>query len=259
VATPPILLSINDGIASVTLNRPDKRNALNRETLTAFIDALDRVAAGGDVRVTVLRGAGTSFCAGMDLGEMLAMREEHGWFDYELLPELLHRVAALRHPTVAVVQGTAIAGGCELALHCDVRLGTADAQFAMPLARLGMVAPAYAIKRLIETVGVSAARDLLLTGDVVNGERALELGLLTRLESKDRLAETTSRLVNKIASCAPLSVREMKRAIGELSAELPHAIETALNARRLEISRSEDLREGLRAFVERRRPRFKGV
>ena len=255
----PVLLAIADGVATVTLNRPDKRNALTRKTLQALLQTFDEIKGTAGVRVTIIRGHGDAFCAGMDLGEMLAMRTERGWFDYELLPEVLERVALLDHPTIAVVQGIAIAGGCELALHCDIRLGTPDAKFAMPLARLGMVAPAYAIRRLIDSVGRSAARDLLLSADVVDADYALRVGLLTRLVPRDECEAAVVRLAAQIASLAPLALREMKRAIAQLSSEVSPDLVAELDRHRLEVSRSDDLKEGLSAFRDRRGPVFRGA
>lgn len=255
----PALCSVENGIATVTLNRPDKRNALTRELLEALLQTFDEVESDPSVRVTIIRGGGDAFCAGMDLAEILTMRDARGWFDYELLPNVLERVAAVRHPTIAVVTGAAIAGGCELALHCDIRIGTPDARFAMPLARLGMVAPAYAIRRLIDSVGVSATRDLLLSADVVDAEYALRVGLLGRLVGPGEIAEAVDRLARQIASLAPLALCEMKRAIRDLSPDVSSERTASLDCARLDVSRSDDLREGLSAFLERRRPMFRGV
>ena len=253
-----VLCSITDGVATVVLNRPDKRNALTRELLQSLLTAFDTIEAKPDVRVTVVQGNGDAFCAGMDLAGILAMRDERGWFDYELLPEALHRLASLPHPTIAFVNGPAIAGGCELALHCDIRIGTPNAKFGMPLARLGMVAPAYAIKRLMASIGMAAARDLLLSADIVNAEHALRLGLLTRLTKAEEAGGAVSRLATQISGLAPLALREMKRAIAQLSSNPSPAAEAELDRIRLDVSRSADLREGLSAFLGRRQPIFRG-
>jgi enoyl-CoA hydratase/carnithine racemase len=157
------------------------------------------------------------------------------------------------------VQGPAFAGGCELALHCDIRIGTPDARFAMPLARLGLVAPSYAIKRLIETAGLSATRDLLLTADVIDGVAAVRTGLLTRLVSPDELDGSVDNLARQVAECAPLSLREMKRAIARMTSAIEPQVLSDLDAARIGISRSADMREGLQSFLERRKPVFRGV
>jgi enoyl-CoA hydratase len=146
-----------------------------------------------------------------------------------------------------------------LALHCDIRVGTPDAKFAMPLARLGMVAPAYAIRRLIDSVGVSAARDLLLSADLIDADHALRIGLLTRLAQRDEAEDVVSRLAVQIARLAPLALREMKSAIARISANVAPALAAELDQTRLEVSRSADLKEGLHAFLDRRRPVFRGL
>jgi enoyl-CoA hydratase/carnithine racemase len=255
----PVFLTVSGAIATITLNRPEKRNALTQSVLEQLLALLEKADADERVRVVVLRGRGNAFCGGMDLGEMLAVREARGWFDYELLREVLERVANQRNPTIASVQGPAFAGGCELALHCDIRVGTPDARFAMPLARLGLVAPTYAIKRLIETAGLSATRDLLLSADVIDGAAALRVGLLTRLVPAGELDGAVDALARRIADCAPLSLREMKRAIARLTSPLDPQVLADLDAARIEISRSADMREGLQSFLDRRSPLFRGV
>jgi enoyl-CoA hydratase/carnithine racemase len=254
-----VLLDISGAIATITLNRPEKRNALTHSVLEQLLATLETTDSDDSVRVIVLKGMGKAFCGGMDLGEMLAVREARGWFDFELLHDVLERVANQRNPTIAAVQGPAFAGGCELALHCDIRIGTPDARFAMPLARLGLVAPSYAIKRLIETAGLSATRDLLLTADVIDGVAAVRTGLLTRLVSPDELDGSVDNLARQVAECAPLSLREMKRAIARMTSAIEPQVLSDLDAARIGISRSADMREGLQSFLERRKPVFRGV
>ena len=258
IEDPPVQLTISAGAGTVVLNRPDKRNALARSVLQGLLAALEELDRDETVRVVVLKGAGKAFCAGMDLEEMLADRDERGFFDYALLPDVLERLAAHRNPTIAVVQGPAFAGGCELALHCDIRIGTPEARFAMPLARLGLVAPAYALKRLIETVGVSAARDLLLTADVVDASTALRIGILNRLTTADELGEHVTSLVRRIVECSPTALREMKRALTHMTSRLEPELLAELDAARIEIARTSDMREGVRAFLDRRPPVFRG-
>jgi enoyl-CoA hydratase/carnithine racemase len=255
----PVRIAVQDGIATILMDRPERRNALSAALLDALLAALEAIRARHDVRVLVLRGAGSAFCGGMDLREMLAVRDEQGWFDYDRLPRVFEHLADYPNPTIAVVQGSAFAGGCELALHCDIRIGSPLARFAMPLARLGLVAPAYAIQRLVLTTGAAVARDMLLTGDVIEGRRALDLGLLTRLEPEDTLAQRADEVARRIAESAPLSLRAMKAAIARVTARLDGSVVAELDAARLQVSRSEDMREGLSAFLERRTPQFAGV
>jgi enoyl-CoA hydratase len=254
-----VLVEVSDGIGRLTLNRPDKRNALTLPMLKRMLVALDQFDNDSSVRVVWLKANGTSFCSGMDLAQMQAAREAQGSFEYELLPEVFERIATQRNPTVATVHGAAVAGGCELALHCDVRLGSPETRFAMPLARLGLVLPVAAAERLVNIVGLSAARDMLFTGEAVDGVRAERLGMLSRLEPPESLMERSLELVRRIAQNAPLSLRTMKRMLDQLSPALTAEERAPLEAERLRVSTSEDMREGLRAFFERRPAVFRGV
>jgi enoyl-CoA hydratase/carnithine racemase len=253
-----VLVEVVGATATITLNRPDKRNALTQSVLERLLTVLTTVEADDRIRVLVLRGNGPAFCGGMDLAEMLAIREARRWFDYELLHEVLERLASHRNPTIAVVHGAAFAGGCELALHCDIRIGTRNARFAMPLARLGLVAPAYAIQRLIETTGVTIARDLLLTARILDGVAAAHAGLLTRLAPDDELESAVRALTQQIAECAPLSLREMKRALARMAQGIDPETLADLDAARIQISKSTDMVEGLQSFLHRRLPVFRG-
>jgi enoyl-CoA hydratase/carnithine racemase len=240
------------------MHRPDRRNALNATMIQEILDALDQFETDDAVRVVVVRGGGDAFCAGVDLAELRAVRETTGTFEFGRLPDLFGRLRDYPKPTVAVVHGAAIAGGCELALHCDIRLGSAAARFAMPLAKLGLVIPAYAAERLVQTVGLSAAREMLITGEAVDGVHAAHIGLLARVYDADQLEAAVEKTVASIAQNAPLSLRAMKRIINQLAARLDADARAALDAERHDVSRSEDLREGLNAFFERRAPVFRG-
>ena len=146
-----ILTQVADGIATVTMNRPEKRNAMNGAMLTGLRAAFDDLETRRDVRVVVVRGAGPAFCAGMDLKEM---ESRGGARDPEGdVVAVLQRVERSRHPTIALVHGDAIAGGCELALHCDLRVMADTARIGMPLARIGMIVPFVLGQKLVEIIG----------------------------------------------------------------------------------------------------------
>jgi enoyl-CoA hydratase len=245
-------------IATITLNRPAKRNALTRAMLERLVEEFDRLDAEPDLRVVILRAAGESFCAGVDLSEMLRDRESQGDVDHGLLEQVFGRLEGHRNPIIAQVQGPALAGGCELALHCDIRVASPAAAFGMPLARIGIVVPFVLGLRLADLAGISVATDLLLSGESVDGTRALQCGLISRLEVAEQLPACTRRLAERIAANAPLAVREMKRVVKRsVSRQGVHSED--LDQARLAVSQSEDVREGLRAFLERRSPVFKGA
>lgn len=255
----PVLVSSGGGVGRIVFNRPDKRNALTDAMMGSIIEALDRFNQDDAVRVVVLSGNGPAFCSGVDLADMQAVREQRGSFDYDRLPELFRRLAAHRNPTVAAVHGAAVAGGCALSLFCDIRIGTPGATFIMPLARLGLVLPTAPAERLVAVAGTVVASDMLLTAAPMAGARAAAAGLLTRLVDSDRLEPETEALVQQIANHAPLSLRAMKAMLTALGPAFRPGDAERFEAERIAISRSQDMREGLEAFFQRRPPTFTGA
>ena len=255
---PLVRLGIADHIATVVLDRADKRNALTDEMLEQFVAALEAAEADASVRVLVLRGEGSSFCSGVDLAEKLARRGAEGAVEFSRLLDVFDRLDRHPNPTIAVLQGTSLAGGWELALHCDIRFAAPDARFGMPLARLGLVVPYPAAVRLIQIAGVAAATDLLLSADLIDGTRAHSLGLATHLVDAPALVAAASAHAARIASLAPLAVREMKRLVRHAAPMPDPATYAVFDAARREITGSADTEEGLRAFLERRPARFTG-
>jgi enoyl-CoA hydratase/carnithine racemase len=253
-----VRVAIADAVAAIVLNRPDKRNALNDAMLGQLLAAIDRVEADRTVRVVLLRGEGSSFCAGVDLGEKLAERGTRGAVEFDLLLEVFGRLERHPNPIVAVLQGTSLAGGWELALHCDVRFTTPDARFGMPLVRLGLVVPYPAAVRLVQIAGAAAATDLLLSAQLIDGRRAHALGLATHLVEADRLIGAATEYAAAIAGLAPLAVRETKRLLAHAVPTPAPAEYAAFDAVRRAITASRDTEEGLRAFLERRTPVFTG-
>jgi enoyl-CoA hydratase/carnithine racemase len=253
-----VVLTVANGVATVTLNRPEKRNALNRSMLEQLLAAFKAAGADSSVRVVLLRAVGPTFCAGVDLADLDAYRQAHGFTDYELLPEVFRAIDEHVNPTVAAVQGPALAGGCEVALHCDIRIATPAASFGMPLARLGMVVPFYAAQRLTQIAGIAATRDLLLTADTIDGTAAHRCGIVTRLVEAEQLEEAAKTLALRIAANAPLALREIKRALSDTLGPPSAARTSELDHERIRVSRSRDAQEGLKAFLERRTPQFVG-
>src|SRR5689334_23852748 len=169
-----------DHVCTITLDRPEKRNALTTAMIEEFHAAVGAAAARGDVRVIVVDGAGPAFCAGLDLRELAAQRES-GRVETHTLEEALEGLERCPQPTIAAVQGDAVAGGCELALHCDLRVAADSARFAMPLARIGIAVPVALTWKLVDTIGAAATKELLFTGDPAGAETALSLGLVNRV------------------------------------------------------------------------------
>jgi enoyl-CoA hydratase/carnithine racemase len=252
-----IVWRVEEGIATVTLNRPEKRNAMNAALLAALHACLDELDASRQVRVVVVRGAGPAFCAGMDLREMearqgAALDPEHG------VIQVLQRLERSRHPTIAMVHGDAMAGGCELALHCDLRVAAEPARFGMPLARIGLVVPFPLGQKLVEIIGPAYTRELLFTGRPISARRAHEIGLVHDVVPAEELEGAIAALARTIADNAPLALAGIKATIlraTSLRERIDHADLDELVAR---ARRSADASEGRRAMLEKRRPVFRG-
>ena len=251
-----ILCSIADGIATLTLNRPDKRNAMNSALLDGLRRRFDELEDNRDVRVIVVRGAGTAFCSGMDLNELSRRQAEA---DPETgVTAVLQRIERSRHPTIAMVHGDAFAGGCELALHCDLRVAAEAARFAMPLARLGIVVPFPLGQKLLEIVGPAAAREILLTARPFDARRAFEIGMVHRVVPSAEIEATTYEMARAIAGNAPLSLAGMKAMIQRAISQREGIDHADLDAMVTRARKSADAREGVRAMLEKRRPTFRG-
>jgi enoyl-CoA hydratase/carnithine racemase len=256
--TDEVLCAVADGVATVTLNRPAKRNALNSVVLEGLSALFARLEEDPAVRAVVVRGAGPAFCAGMDLRELGAQQQRSDDPESPVV-KVFERIERSRHPTIAMVQGDAYAGGCELALHCDLRVAAEVARFAMPLARLGLVVPFTLGQKMIEIVGPAFARQILFTGQPVGARRAYEMGMVHEVVPAADLEAATYDLARAIAANAPQSLRGMKAAIqraisGREQIEHKDLDDIARRARR-----SEDAREGVRAMLEKRAPVFRGA
>lgn len=246
-------------LATLTLNRPEARNAISRRMAAELHDACAILATSPEVRAVVVTGAGErAFCAGADLRERRSLAPEERRAHTAAIEEAAEALAALPMPTVAAVRGYALAGGAELAIACDLRVAATDATFGFPEVRIGIFPGAGGAVRLPALVGAGAARDLLCTGRHVAAEEAFRIGLVDRLVAADRVAETAQRLAEEIARNAPLAVRAVKRALAE-SAGLPaEDARRIVNRHRAALDDTEDYAEGLAAFAERREPRFRG-
>ena len=252
-----VLCAIDGGVATVTLNRPGQRNAMNSALLASLRERFEALESNRDVRVVVVRGAGPAFCSGMDLKEMEQRGGAQGDPESGVI-EVLACVERSRHPTIAVVQGDAIAGGCELALHCDLRVAADVARFGMPLARIGLVVPFRLGQKLVEIIGPAHTRHLLFTGQPIEARRAHEIGMVHQVVPAAELETAAAQLAQGIARNAPLALAGIKvtiqRAIS-LRDSITHAdLDEATGRAR----RSADASEGRRAMLEKRRPVFRG-
>lgn len=252
-----ILCTVTDGIATITMNRPEKRNALNTALIEGFHAMFQQLENNTDVRVVVIRGEGKAFCSGIDLRE-LSSRQQSDADPETGVVQIFQQIERSRHPTIAMVQGDALAGGCELALHCDLRVVADVARFGMPLARLGLIVPFPLGQKLVEIIGPAFTKQILLTGQPIDAKRAYEIGMIHQLVSPSELEPATYALARTIADNAPLSLAGMK-------ATILRAISTreTINARDLHeivtrARKSADAKEGVLAMLEKRKPVFRG-
>ncbi len=252
-----IQVATADGICRITINRPEKRNALTVPMIDRLHAEVSRLAGDAAVRVIVLASNGPAFCAGLDLRE-LATQREAGEAKLGPLEEVLHDLEACPQPTIAAVQGDAVAGGCELALHCDLRVASTAARFSMPLAKIGLAVPVTLTWKLIETIGAAKTSELLFTGDPIDAEEAHRLNLVNRVVAPDALTAAVDALAQQIARNAPLSVRAMKATIHRVGSQRQAIPRDDLEALARQVRSSADLQEGLAAQRERRPPRFQG-
>lgn len=234
-----------DRVLVVTIDRPERRNALDHDAL-AGLEAAQAEAAATDTRVLVLTGAHGHFCSGADLTTV-----EDDEF-VAALGRVLRGFREAPYPTMAVVEGYALGAGTQLAIACDLRTATPDAGFGVPAAKLGLLVDQWTVRRLVGLVGQSAARHVLLSTDVVSGERAFQVGLVHHLgDGEEGLA-----WADRIAALAPLTLRGLKLGLNEADADEPTS--PAYAAAFEQAWGSADLAEGLAAFAEKRTPRFEG-
>ena len=250
-----ILIETNGAIRTITLDRAEKRNAMDAPMLRELFEAFEQTPSP-DERVTVIRANGPVFCAGLDLRE----RGEGGGPTAGASPieGVLHLIEHYPLPVVAVVQGDAIAGGNELALHCDIVVASTEARFGMSLAQIGLAPTWFLAKKLLEVGGPVAAREILLLGDPIPAERMHALGLIARVAPADGLELVENSVIERLAANAPLSLRAMKALLVREMAfrdTIPHAdVDALVDAART----SNDAREGMRARLEKRAPDFRG-
>jgi enoyl-CoA hydratase/carnithine racemase len=234
-----------------TLNRPEKRNALNQAVLAALDNALESVENDKQIRAAILRGAGRHFCAGLDLQEAEKLEEHRAPVSIEKVFERLENFPV---PTIAAIQGAALAGGCEMALHCDLRIGAENARIGMTNARVGLGVPYDLIRKLIEVIGSANTAQILFTAEPVNAERALRMGMFHEVVPEAKLDETAVAWAETVASNAPLSLRLMKKSLRRSMSRAFDAEHEDILALWRDLWKSKDSKEGMRAFLEKRKP-----
>jgi enoyl-CoA hydratase len=254
-----LLYEKRDRIGFITFNRPKVLNALNRKTMEELRDILTAAREDDEVRVLILTGAGEkSFVAGADIGELAVQTPVSGKETAAFGQGVLHLLETLGKPSIAAINGFALGGGCEVALACSMRLAGKTAKLGQPEVKLGIMTGYGGSQRLTRLCGKGVAYELCLTGEMISAEEALRIGLVNHVYEPAELLPAAEALAKKIIANAPLSVKYTMEAI-ERGTEMPLAegqyLETTLFGL---LAATEDMREGTRAFLEKRPAQFRG-
>jgi methylglutaconyl-CoA hydratase len=251
-----LTLAEQGGIALLTFNRPAKRNAISYELIDELLAALEELQSG-PTRVLLLTGAGNSFCSGMDLENLKAITGRtaaENRRDSETMARLFRSIYEFPRPTIAAVNGPAVAGGCGIATLCDFTIASTEAKFGYTEVRIGFV-PALVSAWLVRQIGEKAARDLLLTGRIISAGEALRIGLITETVEPARLLERAHEVALQLLKNSPASLAATKRLLNSYSGrDLEWQLEAAIEANAA-IRATEDFREGISSFLEKREPK----
>lgn len=259
-----LLIEKNKNICTLVLNRPEKKNSLSPKLVEALLDSLEELAADDTVRVVVIRGFGNqAFCSGYDIRSLPTQLNDDVREKLKTLnpvETLFKTVVNYPYPVIALINGVAFGAGCELSVCCDIRIGADDIRMGMPPAKLGLVYPWSGLQRFIQVIGLKSTREMFYTGRTYEGKRLKEIGLVDYLIPRQELEDFTYQMAAEIAANAPLALKGTKRVLNLLlNSSQPHKnniqeAESITEAAFL----SEDLKEGRLAFLEKRKPNFKG-
>jgi len=254
-----IVIQVKEGIATLTFNRPEILNALNEEMLKEFSNALDEIYANQDIRVLILTGAGEkSFIAGADIKQFLTFSPLKAKSFSEMGRLLMNKLQELPIPVIAAVNGYALGGGCEVAMACDFIYASENAMFGLPEITLGIIPGFGGTQRLPRLVGESMAKELIFTGQMISAQEAKNMGLANKVCSQEQLMDDVIQTAKAITSKGKVSVRAAKQAISNgMNVDLATGCSIEIDAFALCFT-SPDAKEGALAFMEKRRPDFKG-
>jgi enoyl-CoA hydratase len=250
---------VSEQIARITFNRPNVLNALNRKTMDELGDCLKKVRADDAIRVLILTGAGEkAFIAGADINELSQQTPVNGREFTLYGQEIIHRLETLGKPAIAAINGFALGGGCEVALACTLRIASRNAKLGQPEVKLGIIPGYGGSQRLPRLCGKGVAHELILTGEMITADEALRIGLVNRVVEPAELLATAEAIARKIIANPPVAVKYALEAV-ERGMEMPQEEGLYLEATLFGLCcATQDMREGTRAFLEKRPPKFEG-
>lgn len=252
-------LEKEDGIARVLINRAEQRNAFNEMMWFRLAEIMETLSDDKNTQVVIITGKGSSFASGADISRLKDLIDQQTHLQYlATVDRAINSIFNCRQPVIAMINGWALGAGCELAIACDLRICCREAKFSIPAAKLGIALHYSLIQRIVDLVGVAAAKELLLIGEPVNSRWAYSAGLVNRVVSREKLEQETEKIARTIAGNAPLAVRGMKEAVNRLAEQGKSAENEALAQIERASFESEDFFEGASAFMEKRKPIWKG-
>ena len=255
-----VIYEKDQGVAVLTLNRPDRMNALSFELKQEVSSIFDQLEEDEEIKVVILTGGPKAFSAGADIKERSRVQLTQPQF-YSLQRKsqgFYTRIEQFVKPVIAAISGVAIGGGLELALVCDLRIASDTARFGLPEVKLGVIPSAGGTQRLPRLIGATRAKELLFTGEFIDAQEAYRMGLVNRVVAVDHLMEETRALAQKLAKNPPLSIQYAKRAVNRgLQLDMTSALDYEAHCASI-LYASEDRKEGMQAFKEKRKPVFKG-
>lgn len=247
----------NEGLATVTINRPKAMNALNKDVLKELLDVFHAISEDDDVKAIIVTGEGKAFVAGADIAEMSKLNANEGRKMMRLGHRLMNFIENIEKPVIAAVNGFALGGGCELAMACDIRISSTKAKYGQPEVGLGIIPGFGGTQRLSRLVGKGMAKYLIMTAEIVNADEAFRIGLVEKLVEPEMLIEAAEKLARNIMAKAPIAIGTAKTAINK-GYDLGILEGSALEIEAFTASfASEDKSEGMSAFLEKRAPEFK--
>ncbi|MCI7412432.1 MAG: enoyl-CoA hydratase-related protein [Clostridiales bacterium] len=252
-----IKYEVKGNLGYLTINRPKALNALNTEVLSELADALKEIEADDAVKAVIVTGEGKAFVAGADIAQMSKLNAVEGRAMMQAGHKVMNTIDQMPKPFIAAVNGFALGGGCELAMACDIRIASSKAKFGQPEVGLGIIPGFCGTQRLSRLVGKGMAKYLIYSAEMINAEEAFRIGLVEKVVEPDALMETAEKLANTIASKAPIAVAQAKIAINNgFDMDLKSASQLEVEATTVCFG-SEDQKEGMAAFLEKRAPEWK--